>query len=117
MKTDQEYEVILGKSTERMVEEVREALGTGSSSGGIGGTAAPGWWEMPGTGNFNRWRRRGEMFEVRYPRTNREREREREREGRGKKSVRREGLKLFVSFFPLFSDLDRLMTFFFTLQA
>jgi SWI/SNF-related matrix-associated actin-dependent regulator of chromatin subfamily B protein 1 len=97
MKKDQEYEVILGKSKERMVEEVREALGTGSSSG-VGGTV-PGWWEMPGTGNFNRWRRRGETFEVRYPRTKREREREREREGRGKKSVRREGLKLFVSSF------------------
>ena len=108
MKKDQEYEVILGKTRERMVEEVREALGTSSNSGiggGIGGTAAPGWWEMPGTGNFNRWRRRGEMFEVRYPKTKREREREREREGRGKKSVRREGLKLFVSFFFFFSDV------------
>ena len=106
MKKDQEYEVILGKTREKMVEEVREALGTGSSGGGvggIGGTAAPGWWEMPGTGNFNRWRRRGEMFEVRYPRTKRERDREREREGRGKKTVRREGLKLFVSFFLFFS--------------
>ena len=106
MKIDQDYEAILGKSTERMVEEVREALGTGNGVGvgvvGIGGTAAPGWWEMPGTGNFNRWRRRGEMFEVRYPRTKREREREREREGRGKKSVRREGLKLFVFLFSLF---------------
>jgi SWI/SNF-related matrix-associated actin-dependent regulator of chromatin subfamily B member 1 len=101
MKKDQEYEAILNKSTERMVEEFREALGTSSSSGRIGGTAAPGWWEMPGTGNFNRWRRRGEMFEVRYPRTKREREREREREGRGKKMIRREGLKLFVSFFSL----------------
>jgi hypothetical protein len=116
MKKDQEYEVILGKSKERMVGEVREALGTGSSSGGvggIGGTAAPGWWEMPGTGNFNRWRRRGEMFEVRYPKTKRDREREREREGRGKKGVRREGLKLYVSFFSLFSVvIDRLMFFF-----
>jgi hypothetical protein len=106
MKKDQEYEAILGKTRERMVEEVREALGTGSSGGGVGGfggtAAAPGWWEMPGTGNFNRWRRRGEMFEVRYPRTKREREREREREGRGKKTVRREGLKLFVSFFLSF---------------
>ena len=106
MKKDQEYEAILGKSKDRMVEEIREALGTGSSSGvrGIGGTAAPGWWEMPGTGNYNRWRRRGEMFEVRYPRTKREREREREREVRGKKNVRREGLKLYVSFslcFPM----------------
>ena len=108
MKKDQEYDVILGKSRERMVEEVREALGTGSSSGvggGAGGTAAPGWWEIPGTGNFNRWRRRGEMFEVRYPRTKRERDREREREGRGKKSARREGLKLFVAFSSLFSDV------------
>ena len=105
MKKDQEYEVILGKSKERMVEEVREALGTGSSSGGVGvvgGTAVPGWWEIPGTGNFNRWRRRGEMFEVRYPRTKREREREREREVRGKKNVRREGLKLYISFFFIF---------------
>jgi hypothetical protein len=109
MKKDQEYEVILGKTRERMVEEVREALGTGSSSGvggagRTGGASAPGWWEMPGTGNFNRWRRRGEMFEVRYPKTKREREREREREGRGKKSVRREGLKLFV-LFVFFSDM------------
>lgn len=102
MKKDQEYEAILGKSKERMVGEVREALGTGSSGvGRIGGTAAPGWWETPGMGNFNRWRRRGEMFEVRYPKTKRERDREREREGRGKKSIRREGLKLFV-FFSLF---------------
>jgi len=85
-----------------MVEEVREALGTGSTGiGRIGGTAAPGWWEMPGTGNFNRWRRRAEMFEVRYPRTKRERDREREREGRGKKTIRREGLKLYV-YFSLF---------------
>ena len=98
MKEDQEYEAFLGKSKERMVEEVREALGTSSSGSGVGGTAAPGWWEMPATGNYNRWRRRGEMFEVRYPRTKREREREREREGRGKKSLRREGLKLYVSF-------------------
>ena len=95
MKKDQAYEVLLGKSKERMVEEVREALGNG---GGIGGMAAPGWWETPGTGNYNRWRRRGEMFEVRYPKTKREREREREREGRGKKSIRREGLKLYASF-------------------
>ena len=102
MKKDQEYEAILGKSTERMVEEVREALGTSSSGGGVGGTAVPGWWEMPGTGNFNRWRRRGEMFEVRYPKTKREREREREREGRGKKMIRREGLKLFVFLFFCF---------------
>ena len=103
MRTDQEYEVLLGKSKERMVEEVREALGTGNS--GVGGTAAPGWWEVPGTGNFNRWRRRGEMFEVRYPRTKREREREREREGRGKKSVRREGLKLYDLCFLFWFDV------------
>jgi len=97
MKKDQEYEVLVGKSRERMVEEVREALGSGSG-GAIRGMATPGWWEMPGTGNFNRWRRRGEMFEVRYPKTKRDREREREREGRGKKSVRREGLKLYVAY-------------------
>ena len=100
MKKDQEYEVLLGKCKERMVEEVREALGSGGS--GLGGTAAPGWWELPSSGNFNRWRRRGEIFEVRYPRTKREREREREREGR-KKTMRREGLKLYVSF--LFCDI------------
>jgi hypothetical protein len=97
MKRDQEYEVLLGKTKERMVEEVREASGTGSTSiGRIRGTAVPGWWEMPGTGNFNRWRRRAELFEVRYPRTKRERDRERESEGRGKKTIRREGLKLYV---------------------
>ena len=117
MKKDQEYETLLGKCKESMVEEVRDALGTGtgtSSTGGIKGMAGPGWWETPGTGNFNRWRRRGEMFEVRYPRTKREREREREREGRGKKIIRREGLKLyvilffvsFVSFVPLFSPIN-----------
>ncbi|KAF8958931.1 hypothetical protein BDZ97DRAFT_1839880, partial [Flammula alnicola] len=86
MATDRAYEGLLRQMQGRMLDEAREVFS-------VGGAAGPMWWDRGapgnGTGNWNRWRRGRESFDVRYPRTR--------REGvsrSGRKGARREGLKL-----------------------
>ncbi|KAF9473240.1 SNF5-domain-containing protein [Pholiota conissans] len=84
MATDRAYDARLREMQGRMLEEARETFS-------VGGAAGLQWWERGapgnGVGNWNRWRRQREQFDVRYPRTR--------REGQGRrKGARREGLKL-----------------------
>lgn len=80
METDKEYEDVLRKMEERMAVEMR---------GMFGGAM---WWERDSPGvDVNKWKRRCEDFEVRYPLRCGEEE---ETRGRDKRKNRREGLKL-----------------------
>jgi SWI/SNF-related matrix-associated actin-dependent regulator of chromatin subfamily B protein 1 len=80
MHVDKEYEVVFRRMKERMGEEAKSVIGTPSAA----------WWEKGfAGGNYNRWRRGRENFDVRYPK-------DRRRESR-RKEKRREGLKLLVT--------------------
>ena len=86
MATDRGYEARVREMQGRMLDEAREAFS-------VGGPAGLQWWQRGapgnGVGNWNRWRRQRELFDVRYPRPRREGPSRSSRKG-----ARREGLKL-----------------------
>ncbi|KAF4612776.1 hypothetical protein D9613_011708 [Agrocybe pediades] len=88
METDRAYDGLLGEMKVRMQNEAREAFS-------VGGIAGPQWWERGALGNgqggnWNRWRKPREPFELKYPRQRRDGMMGRS----GRKTLRREGLKL-----------------------
>ncbi|KAF8180083.1 hypothetical protein BJ912DRAFT_635214 [Pholiota molesta] len=86
MAADRAYEARVREMQGRMLDEARAAFS-------VGGAAGLQWWERGapgnGVGNWNRWRRPREAFDVRYPRSRREGQ-----SRSGRKGARREGLRL-----------------------
>jgi len=77
---------------------------------GVDGIAGPQWWERGahgnGMGNWNRWRKAREPFELRYPRQRPHASRS------GRKTMKREGLRLFVFYFFFLSFRPQVIDFF-----
>ena len=103
MEKDRAYEGLLGGMQRRMGEEAREVFG-------VDGIAGSQWWERGahgnGMSNWNRWRKAREPFELRYPRQRPHVSRS------GRKTMKREGLRLFVFYFLVLSSRPQVIDFF-----